>query len=692
MTRVFAIAAAIAGSCCWLWMAPWPDANPVLSVVALRSPRSCELLRWGYAICWIATPYCLVLVSSTVSGLIVERRSRQATGNRLPPWPEGDQPLLVVGETHRRTQPGRSDRPGWLVVPRHGLYAGTAVFGAVGSGKTSCCMYPFARQVLGWHSADPDLHPSGLVLEVKGDFCHQVRQILSELGRRDDYVELGLDGDWCYNPLESDLDPYSLAYQIASLLNQLFGKGKEPFWQQAYTNLVKFVILLHRVADGYVTLRDVYRTALEEDRLKRLIDRTREELGYLPEVRMDVKEYGRLAATLPERKWDVDRQVGEVHYRADRELMKALDEQKAAYSVEEPEAVGEDQRQLQSVVTWHRHDWSKLDSRLRSSIVEGVSVFLSLFDQPEVADVFCPPKEAYREGRPHRGRWALPPISEALESGKVLALNMPIGANPALGRAIGVMLKQDFQRAVLARIPRMADEPGGARRDIAFVCDEYQNFATVGESDPGGDEKFFSLSRQAQLISLVATQSVSSLRSALPGESWRTLLQTFRTRIFLTLADEVSCKQASEVCGQAERLKEQYSISESSQAGVGLVSGRAGGGKGTYGVTKSYAPRREAVFPPSAFAELRNAQAIVAAYDGRNPLAADLLLPQALVPAGGTGLFPGDGRRQALTLGAPRASRAAGPGGNHSGPAHFVPDRANHGMRFDASGPDPLRT
>ena len=42
------------------------------------------------------------------------------------------------------------------------------------------------------------------------------------------------------------------------LLNNLFGKGKEPFWQQAYTNLVKFMILLHKVLYDYVTLFDVY--------------------------------------------------------------------------------------------------------------------------------------------------------------------------------------------------------------------------------------------------------------------------------------------------------------------------------------------------------------------------------------------------------------------------------------------------
>ena len=445
-------------------------------------------------------------------------------------------------------------------------------------------MYPFAKQVLGWHRDSPDLRPGGLVLEVKGDFCHQLRRILEPGGRGEDYIELSLDGDWCYNPLESDLDPYSLAYQIASLLNQLFGKGKEPFWQQAYTNLVKFLFLLHRIADDYVTLRDVYSTALDEHRLEKKINDARERLDYVPQARVAVKEWARHKQALLDREWDFDDGAGEMTAVAERELVKALEEPKAAFSVREPEPVGDLQRNLQTVVTWHRHDWGQLDARLRSSIVEGVSVFLSLFDQPDVADAFCPPKSAYREGRPHRGRWALPPVSDALECGEGLALNLPIGANPALGRAIGVMLKQGFQRAVLARIPRMDAEPERPWRDIAFFCDEYQNFVTVGESDPGGDEKFFSLSRQAQLVALVATQSISSLRPALPAESWRTLLQTFRTRIFLTLSDAASCKQA-------ERLKEQYSISESSQAGVGLLSGRAGGGKGTFGVTKSHAPR-----------------------------------------------------------------------------------------------------
>ena len=109
------------------------------------------------------------------------------------------------------------------------------------------------------------------MLEVKGDFCHKVKRILESTGAATDYMEVSLESDYRYNPLYNDLDAYALAYGIASLLNNLFGKGKEPFWQQAYTNLVKFVILLHKVLYDYVTLFDVYQCAINPDLLEEKI-------------------------------------------------------------------------------------------------------------------------------------------------------------------------------------------------------------------------------------------------------------------------------------------------------------------------------------------------------------------------------------------------------------------------------------
>ena len=269
-------------------------------------------------------------------------------------------------------------------------------------------------------------------------------------------------------------------------------------------------------------------------------------------------------------------------------------------------------------------------------MVEGVSSFLGIFDQPDVARVFCPgppPGRAPAGDEPPEGATTagsrpallepLPRLRELIESGRVLALNMPGGTNPALSRAVGVMLKSAWLQAALGRPADMAAQPGRFWRPAVFVCDEYQEFATVGADDPAGDEKSFALTRQSRVIPIVATQSLSSLRSATRGEAWRTLLQCFRTRVFLSLSDDSSAQAASQMCGTVERLKASYSFNESAaRAGVSLLSGRAGGARSSVGAGRSYQPRREAMFHPADFAALDTCQAIVVPFDGYRAMAA----------------------------------------------------------------------
>ena len=67
------------------------------------------------------------------------------------------------------------------------------------------------------------------------------------------------------------------------------------------------------------------------------------------------------------------------------------------FTVEAPSDVDDIKRQqLEAVQRWYFDDWMGLEKKLRSSIVEGVSIFLSLFDiNPAVKRVFCPPKQTY---------------------------------------------------------------------------------------------------------------------------------------------------------------------------------------------------------------------------------------------------------------------------------------------------------
>jgi hypothetical protein len=601
-----------------------------LGLIGERAPRVLAALTYGYATLWFTTPYYAASLLMSLMAIVVYRRAPSTRVRPLPPYPHPEQrptPMLVLGETHNHTTPGPAARPEWLTIPQRGLYTGVMILGAVGTGKTSACMYPYVDQLLRWKADDAARKLGGLVLEVKGDFCGQVRSMLRRTGRESDYVEIGLDTGVCYNPLHNELDPYAVAYAVATLLNNLFGRSKEPFWQQAYTDLLKFVILLRRISDGYTTFSEVYRYILDDQQIDRDIRRLKADLSSPPDV-LVIREgdYRAHCIQKPWTHWFADDSDHMAHpYEAGLETFLAARE--VAYEVRKPKGAGWAARkhQLEAVERWYLHGWSRLDGRLRSSIVEGVVVFLSLFDDsPAVHRAFCPPRSAYTDDPPAGEPTPLQPIDALIESGKVLALNFPIGMNPGLARILGVMLKLDFQRAVLQRIPQITAQPQRTWRDLLFVCDEYHAFATVGETDPTGDERTFALSRQARLIPIVATQSISSLRSALPGEeSWRTLLQCFRTKLFLATSDEFTARNAAELCGRRDRLKAHYSVSESGRdAYISLLTGRPTSGKQSLSASKSYAPHHEYIVSPRTFTQLQNAQAIALPYDGINPLTA----------------------------------------------------------------------
>src|SRR6266850_1752095 len=508
------LVAMMVAACVGTWglrVHPVDQENLFLALIAAKDPTVFHVLTYGYATLWFSTPFFAASVALSTLAIVAYRHAPSVRTRPLPPYPSPERrpsPSVVLGEAHFLTTPGPAHSPDWLTIPQRGLYTGIAILGAVGTGKTSACMYPYVDQLLRWRAQDPKRKVGGLVMEVKGDFCRQVRTILAKAGREDDYLEIGLNTGYCYNPLHNDLDPYAVAYAIASLFNNLFGKSSEPFWQQAYTDLLKFVISLRRISEGYTTLSEVYRYIINEA--------------------------------------EIDKNI------------RALNAQF---------------KQPPDVIAISRQDYE-----------------YELRDAPWTL-------------------WA--PLDETT-----------VAMNPGLARALGVLLKLDFQRAVLQRIPKIAAQPNAVWRDVLFVADEYHAFATVGETEPTGDERAFAMSRQARLIPIVATQSVSSLRSALPGdESWRTLLQCFRTKVFLATSDEFTAQFAADLCGRSDRLKTRYTIAESGQgAHVSLLTGRATASSQTLTASKFYSMEPDYAFRSRVFMELQNAQAVVLPYDGLNQL------------------------------------------------------------------------
>jgi hypothetical protein len=194
---------------------------------------------------------------------------------------------------------------------------------------------------------------------------------------------------------------------------------------------VKFIIQLHKVAYDYVTLSDIYECAINPELLESKIQEAEERLkgrNYLVIADEDFRSHPEL-----ERFPFCAHEQGKTHKAPySTALEHALKEASLAYIPHlEPPAGPVDPMKveiLDGVKRWFYNDWRRIENKLRTSILEGISVFLSLFDDnPAVKRTFCPPKECYDRKLNADGKYGrpLPPFAELIESGKVCALNFP---------------------------------------------------------------------------------------------------------------------------------------------------------------------------------------------------------------------------------------------------------------------------
>ncbi|WP_446741940.1 type IV secretory system conjugative DNA transfer family protein [Silvibacterium acidisoli] len=610
---------------------PIDHADPMLRLMEIQRPDIMRGLLTAHQLFLYSTPFILLSMGFSLLYVHLYKSELELNPGALPPYPDPrkrKELSLIVGEVHSRLAPRAAALPSWLAIPERGLYTGIASFGSIGSGKTMGLILPAMRQLFAYKANDPERKLSGIVLEVKGDLCRQLQRILEWCGREEDYVEISLHGNIRYNPLNNSLDAYAQAFNIASIITSIWGKGKEPFWQQSYTDLVRYVILLHRIRDGYVTLVDIFQTVISAGRLEEMLVEVGSQFSTTSYIGIDKQNYLSEEAQLAPLGFTWNASANLYLAKWDEQLETALTEQTSIEFLiftrkpSDPAA----RERFQSVQYWYWEHWKFFRSEVKTSIVQGIAVFLSLFEtDPDVRRVFCPPKELY-QGKPcvtDPDGIVMPAFEELIESGKVVGLNFPVALNPALAKTIGTMMKIDYQRAMLLRIPRMDAEPEKHYRPSVFICDEYQNFATVGGDNPTGDDRFLSLSRQPRCIPIVATQSVASLKDALPNEGVKTLLQAFRSKIFLTTSDPETARYASELCGKEDRTRIGYTLSETStNANVGWLSGRTSASKGSVAAVKQYQKQKEPVFEEKVFFDLKNAQSIVVAFDGVSPMPA----------------------------------------------------------------------
>jgi hypothetical protein len=144
---------------------PWPMTGSLaprtwneyfLRLIALRDSWTYASLNASYHVMLFTTPY--IGYSFLLSALYIMtlRPRRSPKPQPLPAYPvveSRNQLSVVIGEIHNPRLPIPAENPRWLIIPERGLFTGTIMIGATGSGKTAGGMYPFTDQLLGFRAA-----------------------------------------------------------------------------------------------------------------------------------------------------------------------------------------------------------------------------------------------------------------------------------------------------------------------------------------------------------------------------------------------------------------------------------------------------------------------------------------------------------------------------------------------------------
>ena len=209
----------------------------------------------------------------------------------------------------------------------------------------------------------------------------------------------------------------------------------------------------------------------------------------------------------------------------------------------------EDTYHLLSALNFFEKEYSILDERTKSILKSEVTRITNLFlSDYEVKKVFCPKKEEINFFG----------FGDVLKKGKIVVLNLNISEYKNLAKMIAAYLKLDFQTEVLNRLANNSNLDD--ERSVCFISDEYHEYVTLSDSS------FFSQSREAKCINIVATQSYTSLLNTLNNQSSvKVIVQNLVNKLWFRTDDIFTIEDAQKQIGKEEKEKFSKTISENAK-------------------------------------------------------------------------------------------------------------------------------
>ena len=203
--------------------------------------------------------------------------------------------------------------------------------------------------------------------------------------------------------------------------------------------------------------------------------------------------------------------------------------------------------ELHSSLNFFNKEFFSLDSRtlniLKSEITRITNSFISDYS---IKNTFCCEEKKLNFFG----------FTELINDGKIVVLNMNINEYRNFSKIIAAYLKMDFQTEVMSKLSNNKVPP----RTTAFISDEYSEYVTAN------DANFFSQSREAKCINIIATQSYTSLLNTLNNQySTKVIIQNLVNKIWFRTDDIFTIEDAQKQIGKTEKSKSSKTISENSQ-------------------------------------------------------------------------------------------------------------------------------
>jgi len=211
----------------------------------------------------------------------------------------------------------------------------------------------------------------------------------------------------------------------------------------------------------------------------------------------------------------------------------------------------EEKRNLEISRDYFEYEFSKLDTKIKDSIAQTATSFLGQIRDARIERVFCPTKDEINF-------WG---FDEIVDEGKIFVFGIDV---PGLSGPISVLMKLMYQGSVMDRIKNRKRLE--SNRLSVGIYDEYQTFVSLGGGQIEGDDDYAAKRREGLGVTIVATQSHSSLLQATGNEvGTDVLLANFRTRIVGATSDSRTISHYREIGGEIHEELESESYTESGQ-------------------------------------------------------------------------------------------------------------------------------